>query len=167
MKKMKKTTAGFLSVLLLAACGANEQGMKNRPEDTDITENMSVRNITYYDNKSQGHNQSRLHIADEAESRVEQLDDVREATVIVTDQNAYVAVVLEGKPKGEGRKNTENRIADKVRDADQGLQNVYVSSNPDFVNRLNDFRSRLQSGQPAGLLEEFHETVQRVFPNRQ
>ncbi|MEH7014692.1 YhcN/YlaJ family sporulation lipoprotein, partial [Neobacillus niacini] len=46
------------------------------------------------------------------------------------------------------------------------IQNVYVSSNPDFVERMKDYGRRIKQGDPIeGFFDEFNETVRRVFPN--
>jgi YhcN/YlaJ family sporulation lipoprotein len=60
----------------------------------------------------------------------------------------------------------EKKIADQVRATDSDIQEVYVSANPDFVNRMKDYEKRINEGAPVkGLFEEFTEAVQRVFPN--
>ncbi|MCY9666360.1 YhcN/YlaJ family sporulation lipoprotein, partial [Paenibacillus alginolyticus] len=58
------------------------------------------------------------------------------------------------------------QIAPKVRETDPTIQNVYVSTNPDFIDRINAYVRDVQEGRPvAGFVEEFNEMVQRIFPN--
>ncbi|NGY89517.1 hypothetical protein F3K44_01920 [Bacillus megaterium] len=57
-------------------------------------------------------------------------------------------------------------MADQVRATDPDIRDVFVSSNPDFVERMRDYGNRINEGAPVkGLFEEFTETVRRVFPN--
>jgi spore cortex protein len=51
----------------------------------------------------------------------------------------------------------EDRIAQQVRTVDRSVNNVYVSTNPDFVDRINGYVKKAQQGRPvAGGLEEFN-----------
>ncbi|GAA3315455.1 hypothetical protein GCM10020331_010370 [Ectobacillus funiculus] len=81
-----------------------------------------------------------MEIADEAADRITELDEVKTANVIVTNRNAYAAVVLRDSAKRRSNRSSQkNKIADKVRAADPNIRNVYVSSNPDFVKRMKDY----------------------------
>ncbi len=94
------------------------------------------------------------------------MQEVRHANVIVTENNAYVAVVLEDNTKGDVREDLEKKISDQVKSTDKGINNVFVSSNPDFVDRMGDYGDKIQNGEPVkGLFEEFTEMVERVFPS--
>lgn len=109
---------------------------------------------------------NKMEVADKAADRIAELDEVRTANVIVTNRNAYVAFVLKDGEKGEVTDKTENKIADQVRKTDSDIRDVFVSSNPDFVERMKDYGKRIKEGDPIeGLFEEFTETVRRVFPN--
>jgi len=58
-----------------------------------------------------------------------------------------------------------SKIADQVRNADPDINDVFVSVNPDFVERMDGYANDIRSGRPVrGMLDEFTETVQRVFP---
>ncbi len=69
-----------------------------------------------------------------------ELKEIDTANVIVTNRNAYVAVVLRNHVKGELTRELEKRVADQVRAIDPNIRYVFVSSNPDFVNRMRDYR---------------------------
>lgn len=132
-----------------------------------------------------------MNVDNNAETRVEAsqsiadaiaaLDEVKTANVLLTNQNAYVAVVLE---YGAGVSNaadgdTQNRtvtdvsdqvkrkIAEKVKATNTDIRNVYVSASPDFVERMSSFRQDIQNGKPvAGFIKEFYNVIERVFPTR-
>jgi len=59
----------------------------------------------------------------------------------------------------------KQRIAERVKAVRPNVQNVYVSADPEFANRLRGYANRLDDGRPIrGLIEEFNILVQRVFP---
>lgn len=132
-----------------------DQDRFNRPEN--VRNNINPRRVNE-------DNEPRMAIADRAADKVTDLKEVETCNVIVTDENAYVAAVLEN---GENKitKDVERKIADQVRNADPDINDVFVSVNPDFVERMDGYANDIRSGRPVrGMLDEFTETVQRVFP---
>ncbi|MCJ7988977.1 YhcN/YlaJ family sporulation lipoprotein [Priestia sp. OVS21] len=46
------------------------------------------------------------------------------------------------------------------------MRDVFVSSDPDFVNRMKGYGNRInEDASRDSLFEDFTETVRRVFPN--
>ncbi|PAE14393.1 hypothetical protein CHH91_19815, partial [Virgibacillus sp. 7505] len=43
----------------------------------------------------------------------------------------------------------EDKISEQVRETDENIRNVYVSSNPDFVERATNYADRIQEGEPV------------------
>ena len=186
MKKISFLLTAFLLSVSLMACGnqdnnnnktdgnvntdnnaANEDHQKmNNNEDGELDHqgnNMNGNDDTANDNNG---NESKMEVADEAANRVSELEEVDTATVIVTDQNAYAAVVLKDNTSEELTDEMEGKIADEVRATDNNIQNVYVSLNPDFAQRLTDYGTRINEGEPIeGFFDEFTETVRNVFPH--
>ncbi|WP_052427549.1 YhcN/YlaJ family sporulation lipoprotein [Neobacillus niacini] len=176
MKKAKLFPMFFLFIFSLMGCNANNNddvAMNNRNNDGARNvryqpDNVDTRRITNNQNDIDRNfdNNTRMEVADKAADRITDLDEVDSANVIVTNRNAYVAVELRDSAKGEVTNRLEKKIADKVRDSDRDIQNVYVSSNPDFVERMKDYGRRIKQGHPIeGFFDEFNETVRRVFPN--
>jgi YhcN/YlaJ family sporulation lipoprotein len=163
-------------IFFLFGCTANndDQALNDRDKN-------GVQNVKYQNNDNRGirndrneinnlndnnNNNQRFDVADEAADRIAKLKKVDTSNVIVTNRNAYVAVVLRDGAKGEVTKNLEEKIADQVRATDPGIKNVFVSTNPDFVKRMTDYADRIKQGDPIiGFVEEFNEMVRRVFPN--
>ncbi|MGV3465642.1 MAG: YhcN/YlaJ family sporulation lipoprotein [Heyndrickxia sp.] len=111
-------------------------------------------------------NRSNYRIAKEAADRVSKLKEVRRANVLVTGNNAYVAVLLNDRSRNELPKTFENKISKEVKKADNTIDNVYVTTNPDFYNRVTDFGNQVQEGHPVkGLYDQISDAVKRVFPN--
>lgn len=196
MMKLTKTLlcVGLISGLL-AGCGTNnnDKNVANRNNVNPVRynnddRNMNPRNVNYdndlgnnnnnmnnglgtnNDNNGIGNNNgqvnNKMRVADEAADRVAKLKEVSRANVIVTDNNAYVAVMLTDRSRNELTKTFEDKIAKEVRKADKDIDNVYVSVNPDFYDRMNDYANDIRNGNPiSGLFDQFNETVQRIFPN--
>ncbi|ABS23072.1 YhcN/YlaJ family sporulation lipoprotein [Bacillus cytotoxicus] len=172
MKKLKICSIISLATISLFGCAGNQKdnALDNRDHD-------NIRNVRYEGNQTDlqrgrnvpndiTNNDTRLHIANKAADRIVELKEIDTANVIVTNRNAYVAVVLRNHVKGELTRELEKRVADQVRAIDPNIRYVFVSSNPDFVNRMRDYAAKIDQGKPVrGLIEEFNETVRRVFPN--
>ncbi|RDZ05852.1 YhcN/YlaJ family sporulation lipoprotein [Priestia megaterium] len=179
--RTKKYLLGVLSTILSVGFlfGCNDKKDEAEPDPTEepseqkaqnARNNNDLRDVGYQPDRDRNdnvdNNQTRLKVADEAANRIAKLDEVDSANVIVTNRNAYVAVVLQDRTKGEVTDRLEKKIADQVRATDSDIQDVFVSSNPDFVERMRNYGNRINEGAPVkGLFKEFTETVRRVFPN--
>ncbi|GAF08700.1 YhcN/YlaJ family sporulation lipoprotein [Paenibacillus pini] len=59
----------------------------------------------------------------------------------------------------------KSKISAKVKQADPSIKNVYVSANPDFVQRVSNFSTDTLNGHPIkGMISEFSTMVERIFP---
>lgn len=164
MKKFSIITAALFLSLSLMGCGMNK-AKDNAVNDKvgDTVPDQTASDLPVKDNVT-NKEENRLEVADEAADRIAKMKEVESANVIVTNHNAYVAVVLH---QGvEGTKQVEDKIAEEARAANKDFKNVYVSMNPDFVQRTTDYGNKIRAGEPVGgLFEEFSETVRRVFPD--
>jgi YhcN/YlaJ family sporulation lipoprotein len=169
MKRIGVLALAYLVVFSLVGCNLHRWDGATNSDDNSTAKNMMNENneqhrevTDQYTTKTDDH--TRFEAADEAADQLVKLDEVEQASVIVANQNAYVAVVLKDDPEGEVSDDLERKIADQVKAADEGIEQVFVSSNPDFVGRMADYRDKLGEGLPVtGLAEEFNQMVQRVF----
>ncbi len=168
MKHIQRITMLLLAVTFFTGCAMNNGAR----EDANDRDNVRIQNYDKdWDVNNRGarvqnaDNDNLMRQADDVADKVDDLKEVRNATVIVTDSTAYVAVVLRDNETGNVRKDLENKISDRVKSTDKSIDRVYVSSNPDFVDRMSDYGDKIRSGHPIrGIYDEFTETVQRVFP---
>jgi len=59
----------------------------------------------------------------------------------------------------------KDKIADLVKKSDPSVKNVYVSANPEFVDRVGNFVTDVSNGHPiSGIVDEFQTLVNRIFP---
>lgn len=188
MKKYKALVTTAMVALFITGCSANENeganenlGLNRTNQDRDLSQtgynpttvndrtdtktnnNNNNNNNDNNNNAGQGNNQMRVteNIAD----RIEELKQVKRARVIVIDNDAYVGAVLR---KGEDSLTTEvkNKIEGAVRNSDTSINDVHVSTNPDFVKRMDQYVKDVKSGKPVeGFTDEFQNLVHRVFPS--
>lgn len=220
---MKNTTIfrGVLILLILVtltACNMNRQdgqgaGQQN-PQDNvrnfahnftntakrDLNQNNNQNNTQNNRNNARGtqtpHNNTTVEMSQEIAERIAAMPEVDRANVLLTNRNAYIAVVVSESTRKDNDNNSnqrtnranrdggfvereidvvnapdevydqlKDRIAKQVQSMNPKVNNVYVSTNPDFVDRTNEFMQQVQEGRPVrGFIEEFNTMVQRIFP---
>jgi spore cortex protein len=181
--KYKLIAASAIAAIFLSACGANNNGVNDTALDNrDVTDPIRVNdgdranntnNLNDRDpllrvrNNTQNANNNdtpRMRVADKAADRIAAMPEVEDVNVIVTDDNAYVAAQLEDGV--ELTRVVERKISDQVKAVDQDIDDVYVSANPDFYDRMTSYSNDIRNGEPMeGLFKEFTESVRRVFPS--
>ncbi|KMJ59560.1 hypothetical protein AB685_01385 [Bacillus sp. LL01] len=175
MKLKGLAVTGLALSILVTGCGnVDDYGTARRDNPDDALnvnyDNMgryteNVRNDGVNPRRVNETNEPRLAVADEASKRITDLNEVKSSNVLVTNRNAYVAAVLEGQKNKELTKELEDKIANQVRQSDPNIRNVYVSVNPEFVDRMEGYSNDIRDGRPiAGIFDEFTEVVQRIFP---
>jgi spore cortex protein len=167
---------GLLFSGMAAGCGTNnddmnEQGMntgndnalkrvgydQEKPRDSMDINDPGTRD-TVRENYS---------ISNEAADRVADLNEVSRAYVLTTERSAYVAAVFENGENGQVSNEMEDKIANQIRKVDPGIKDVYVTTNPDFVDRMRNYADKAEGGKPIeGIGEELTDALQRVFPDR-
>ncbi|WP_277585277.1 YhcN/YlaJ family sporulation lipoprotein [Psychrobacillus antarcticus] len=177
MKQLLKIIFVMLLIGLLTACGTNNK--EDVVTDTGTgkvveekgTINEDIRNDTTTGNNTTTGNGTvtgtegrKVEVADDVAAKITQIEGVKAASVLVTDNNAYVAVDLK-----EGVNETEElktKISDAAKAENAAFNNVYVSSNPDFTLQFKEYGERVRAGEPVeGFFDEFTDTVKRVFPD--
>jgi YhcN/YlaJ family sporulation lipoprotein len=137
---------------------AQNQQDQNQQDPNQQDQNQQARN------QPLGDMDNRIQIADQAADKITQLGGVNQANVLVTRRNAYVAASMDANQQLTS--DIENQIAEQVRATDPNIQNVYVSTNPEFLDRVNSYVTEAGQGRPvAGFFDQFNEMVQRIFPN--
>lgn len=132
--------------------------------DPELDRNRNYNTIT--NNNNVGSNQTNTRVADKAADKVINLTEVDNATVIVNDNNAYVAAKLDVSARNELTSAIKEKIARAVKSVDRDIDNVYISVNPDFYDRMNTYSRDIRNGRPvSGFIDEFSDTIRRVFPN--
>ena len=59
----------------------------------------------------------------------------------------------------------KNQIADIVQEVDDNIENVYVSTSPDFVDLVKDYTNDMDNGKPVrGFFDQIGNMIERIFP---
>lgn len=59
----------------------------------------------------------------------------------------------------------KEKISDIVKDTDKNIDNVYVSTSPDFFELSNEFADDMDNGEPIeGFFDQIGNMIERVFP---
>lgn len=155
-----------------------ERDNRNYTMQRDLEEPNRFRNINNdtrnINNRNEQANTNRYDVAEEAADLiVERVDVIDNAYVLTTDNNAYVAAELDTHQNGNNlnHKNgdltddVKNEISKVVKSVDNSIENVYVSTNPDFLDLANNYANDVESGEPIeGFFEEIGNMIERVFP---
>lgn len=100
------------------------------------------------------------------------IDGVRTAHVLVSGDQAYVAVMLQN--GGRGREPQEHAISqtlkgtisDKLRTMDPSVRHVYVTDRTEDLRRFETLRTELREGRPVQeLMRELSESITRTIPD--
>ncbi|RST76422.1 YhcN/YlaJ family sporulation lipoprotein [Siminovitchia acidinfaciens] len=149
----------------------NRDGANNMNDGIGVNDNRNDGfgtnvNTRNNDNMGNNNNDRNIDLADDVADEVVSLKEVDDASVLVTNRNAYVAVKLSNQGNNEMSKDVQKKIDRKVRETKHNFDNVYISENPDFYDRMRGYGNDIRNGRPiGGFFDEFSNTVQRVFPN--
>ena len=183
---------------------------RNRADDDNFRSN----------HRSSNNTQNEYDVSTEAADQiVDKVDEIDQAYVLTTKNNAYVAAKLdnddtpndpiakndrdnnstgtdvrhsndrnakertvnEGDSNRRGpdnhtanRRDTEeeavtdevkNEIAEIVQDVDGDIDNVYVSTSPDFLDLVGNYSDDMDNGKPVrGFFDQIGNTIERIFP---
>src|SRR3954453_8779643 len=169
MKAIKQILFCLLIGTLVTGCNMKDAGretdqhgeVNNRNSGgLNIGNSLGNPNFTFTNiSNNTNHTHSGLHIENEAEDKVENLPEVKQANIIVSNRNAYVAVEMDDDFHGEMSPFVEDQMAQQVRKADVNIQNVYISSNRDFVRQMRQYRDDIQNGRPTTKINDGFNTM--------
>jgi YhcN/YlaJ family sporulation lipoprotein len=161
-KKVMVITVVTMSILM-TGCTANQRN-NMRQQGTQMQQQQQQQPWQQQQAQQPRNVDNRVQVANEAANKVAEINGVQRANVLVTQRNAYVGAVLDNNGQLTGE--IENQIANQVKATDPNIQNVYVSTSPELVDRFNSYVADIQQGRPvAGFVEQFNEITQRIFPN--
>ncbi|RSK31019.1 YhcN/YlaJ family sporulation lipoprotein [Bhargavaea beijingensis] len=177
MNKFLMGLASLTLLLGLAACGGNNEDpstTSNGHEENDVgmdtnkNQNGSNPDNGAMDDQNGNNvgdgNANNLEHDREIADRVATVKGVEGATVLLSANNAYVAVDL-----AEGTDETDElktKISDEVKAAKPDTEKVYVSADPDFTKQFKDYGKRIEQGDPVeGFFDEFSDLIRRTFPD--
>lgn len=120
-------------------------------------------------------NTGRTSQASGIERAVEQMTGVRDATVVVSGNTAYVGLDTSGSMNGQnisygsttGTSALKQACARRVKASNPQIQTVYVSTDPNFINRLRRVGDGVNSGNPVtSFRKDLSDLVRGLIPER-
>ncbi|WP_054949382.1 YhcN/YlaJ family sporulation lipoprotein [Numidum massiliense] len=182
MNSRKYVWLCFALAIVFVATTVAGCGMTNRP-NRSVTPapaptrtpdgNLGVSDYRANDNRNLnrnfGMNRARpsntMRLADDVADKVADMREVKSATVMLMGNTAYVAVDMPAREQGRLTNRLKDRIGDVVRRADSRIDNVYVSADADFFQRMGGYARDIRGGKPIrGMVNEITETFRRTFP---
>lgn len=137
---------------------ANRQGMDRSGGFTDHAQNGA----NHYGRLNAN---SRVETSEQIAQQVAAIPPVETANVLLTDNNAYVAVKMKDGNNADAVESIKAQVAEKVKAVQPQVGNVYVSANPEFVDRMKGYAEHVRQGKPfQGFVDEFNLMTQRLFP---
>jgi YhcN/YlaJ family sporulation lipoprotein len=114
-------------------------------------------------------------------NKLTKMNEISQATVLLSKDNAYVGVKLNTPIYGgQSYMGTPNRqlngmdtinaglhakITRKVKDMNPTIKNVYVSASPDFLNTFNGYADQITRGNPVrSFISQFNDAMRKSFP---
>ena len=98
-----------------------------------------------------------FRVADDVADSIARLESVDSATVLVTDETAYVAVKFDKDYRGGVTNRIKDQVTRRVKQRDPSIDRVYVSANPDFMSRMSNLL--MMFGMDDPLLESWISSV--------
>lgn len=103
--------------------------------------------------------------ADNIVNEVVRLEEVRSATVVISDNLALVGVDLSPDIEGEMTTETKRKIEDVVRRTDREIDRVSVSADPEIFDSIENIVRETGRGRPlSGFGREIEDIVRRITP---
>lgn len=134
--------------------------VNNRLNNSNLNNNNNL--DTDMDNNDNNFELSR-RIAD----RVEDIQGVNKAYVLISGDTAIVGVDMDNNAEGQVTSDLKQRIERAVKRVDNDIDNVSVTADPDLLTRIRNMFEDMDNGNPIeGFADEFQEILRRITPMR-
>ena len=99
--------------------------------------------------------------------RVEDIEGVNRAYVLISGDMAIVGVDMDSNLEGQVTNALKQRIERAVKKVDNNIVNVGVTADPDLLTRIRNMFKDMHDGNPIeGFVDEFQEIFRRITPAR-
>jgi YhcN/YlaJ family sporulation lipoprotein len=138
------------------------------PQNTETNDN-AARNQEVKDNRNQHEDpennkyQSRPVSNDQALKIAAEVDDVPgvvKSEVVVTGNSAYIGLYLNSNMK-VNKSEVKQQVESKIRQQNTNFNSIYVSTNPDVLDRLRDINEGIANGKPSSTYD--FDALEEVF----
>lgn len=191
-KKFKNFSTIFIltlvSALLFTGCSSSQREHVNenvpgtekgldleQPNDLTGDRNINKGNMNNSDpnivndgdlNARDLDNDSMMRRSKDIATKLSELDKVNNANVLITGNTALVGIDIPKDSSDENTKKIKDEVVNKVKDLDNGIDNVVVTADADLITRMKNLGTDIESGKPiSGLGNEIEEIIKRITPN--
>jgi len=106
--------------------------------------------------------------AKEIAEEIGEMKNVNNATVVITENQAWVGVDLAADLEDEMTDEMKDEITELVKEEDKEIDRVYVTADADTVTRLRNIARDIADGKPiSGFVNELNEIGRRLTPSQQ
>ena len=116
------------------------------------------------------HGNDRLKMDGALAARLEAMPEVKRAYVLLADERAYVGIKENRSAAAPMRAvdvqpELRRRIAERIGSVFPAVRQVYVTSNPEYLDRMKVYSDEEKAGRPVlEFLAEFNALAARIFP---
>lgn len=106
-----------------------------------------------------------MTVAEAVSTEVARLSEIDKATTVVVGDTALIGVSFDAQYQGEMTTRIKDMVADRAKTADARIQNVWVTADPDLLERVQALWDKRDGGSAvADITDEFQEIVNRLMP---
>lgn len=103
--------------------------------------------------------------ADKIAKKITNLDEVNSSSVLLAGNTCIVGVDIKENIEGKTTSDLKQKIKDNVKNTDNKVKTVSVTSDPDIFKRISNMSKDVQNGNPiSGFADEFEEILRRINP---
>lgn len=155
MKSMRSIVYLCMLLFFLTGCVKADYRASKDKEKTQVSvQNTAARKENYRSNEK---------VAKHLSSLATSIPSVKDSTAVVIGPYAVVGIDVDANLDRSRVETIKYSVAESLQHDPNGAKAVVVAD-PDLYERLQEMRRQLQSGRPAGVMEELAAIVGRVMP---
>lgn len=150
---------------------ADNNSLRNMNKNMDNMIDRDINNFNNTNNDTIGRNNNNSNNnaekADKIAERIKKLSNIENASVLISGNTAIVGVDIKNNVEGQLTKDLKQRIENIVKKADNDIENVSITADPDLFTRISNMAEDITNGRPiSGFAEQFEEILRRIAPTR-
>ncbi|NLY78188.1 MAG: YhcN/YlaJ family sporulation lipoprotein [Tissierellia bacterium] len=147
--------------------------IRNIDRNNDLNDNNDMIGMDMDNNRLGGNNNilnndnNNSRLADRIAKEIERLNNVDEASVLLSGNTAIVGVDMDDDVEGQITSDLKQRIAKIVKNRNKDIENVSITADPDLFTRISNMAEDITNGRPiSGFADQFEEILRRITPIR-
>lgn len=147
--------------------GREDTMERNRLRNNIVNNGLNNNNFNNNLNTDMNNNGNNVELSRRIADRVEDIQGVNKAYVLISGNTAIVGVDMDNNAEGQVTRNLKQKIEKAVKRVDNNIDNVSVTADPDLLTRIQNMFEDMDKGNPIrGFTDEFQEILRRITPIR-